>query len=419
MAIQVEGDPLFNQGSLRDVLDARKQRAQEAVSKIDPNELLSRPSDKTTSEIVEACQIPIICLDRSKITAPQVEETLVDVRGDFLRFAPSDRPTYVPAARISLRVPYSGGSAALFQMTPSSYSFNPPCGHLHENSVVVSCLVPNDVLLSEQDKAITGLHHTINSIEEHVSWINEDLDKWKTDLKMAIETAIDVRQESLLEMRKVENKLGVPVERDSEAARTYTIPIPERRRPIQPKPKRTYESFEPEPGISETDFANIVTDIDGILTMFERLPITHTEAKEERLRDQILVSLHAVYGAGSAETFSKRGKTDIYLPCKNNAVFIAECKWWTGKKAFTEKALPQLLDRYIVWRDTHTAMILFIKNKGVSSVIQQAVESIQQHPRYVTDASPIGEVRTFILHKDNDEDRRLKLALLTASIHID
>ena len=306
-----------------------------------------------------------------------------------------------------------------FQMTPNTYNLNRPCGHVHKNSVVVSCSVPTDVLLSEQDEAITALHHTIDSIEEYVSWINEDLNKWKVQLDTVIETAINSRRKSLLEMRKIETQLGVPIERDNEAAATYTVPIPKRRRPIQPKPKRTYASFEPEPGISETDFANIVTDINRILSMFERLSITHVEVREERLRDQILVSLHAIYGAGSAETFSKRGKTDIYLPWRDNAVFIAECKWWTGKKAFIEEALPQLLDRYIVWRDTHTAMILFIKNKGVSSVIQKAVESIQQHPRYVTDASPIGEVRTFTLHKDDDEDRRLKLALLTASIHID
>lgn len=419
MAIRVEGDPLFTQDSLSEVLNARKQRAQEAVSKIDPDELLSRPLDKIVSEIFEAYQIPIICLDRDKMTAPQVEEASVDVRGDFSRGVPNDRSVYVPAARISLRVPYSGGMAILFRTTPSSFNLNPPRGYVYEDSVVVTCLVPTDELSGKKEKAINALLNKIDSIETYVSWINEDLDRWKTQLKMGIETAIDVRRKSLLEMRKIETQLGVPIERDNAVAGTYTVPIPKRRRPIQPTPKRTYESFEPEPGISEADFADIVSDINRTLTMFERLPITHVDAREERLRDQILVNLHTIYGAGSSETFSKRGKTDIYLPWKDNDVFIAECKWWTGKKVFIEEALPQLLDRYIVWRDTHTAMILFIKNKGVSSVIQQAVESIQQHPRYVADASPIGEVRTFILHKDSDEDRRLRLALLTASIHID
>lgn len=418
MTIKIEGETLFIQYSLSSLLDIKKQQAQKAVSEIDANELLNRPLDKIASEIFEKHHMPIICLDKTKITAPRVEETSVDVRGDFLRGVPNDRSIDVPAARISLRVPHSGNSV-LFRVTPSTYNSNRPHGFVYKNSVVVSCLITTDVLLSEKDKAISELRRSIDRIEEYTNWINEDLDKWKIHLEAVIDTAMKTRQKSLLEMRKIETQLGVPIERNNKAAKIYEVPIPKRRRPIQLLHKRTYETFEPEPGISETDFADIVTDINRILTMFERLPITHVDAREERLRDQILVYLHAIYGAGSAEAFSNRGKTDIYMPWKDNAVFIAECKWWTGKKAFREKALPQLLDKYIVWRDTHTAMILFIKNKGVSSVIQQAVESIQQHPRYVADASPIGEVRTFTLHKDNDEDRRLKLALLTASIHID
>ena len=128
------------------------------------------------------------------------------------------------------------------------------------------------------------------------------------------------------------------------------------------------------------------------------------------------MTLNAIYGEASAESFSKRGKTDIYLPWENNAVFLAECKWWSGQKAFKDAALPQLLDRYIVWRDTHTAMVLFIKNRDASAVIPKAIESIKQHPRYVKEDAPIDRFRTFVLHQDGDEDRQLRLALLTAAI---
>lgn len=63
------------------------------------------------------------------------------------------------------------------------------------------------------------------------------------------------------------------------------------------------------------------------------------------------------------------------------AVFLAECKWWTGEKAFAEKALPQLLDGYVVWRDTHAAMILFIRNKDASAVIDKGDRRDQEaHP---------------------------------------
>ena len=151
---------------------------------------------------------------------------------------------------------------------------------------------------------------------------------------------------------------------------------------------------------------------------FERLAVTYADMHEERLRDQILAMLHTVYGSATAETFSKRDKTDIYLPWEGDGpVFIAECKWWAGPKTFAEHDLPQMLDRYVVWRDTHTAMVLFIRNKDITAVIASAEKIIRDHPRCLRDASPIHGAPVFVLHKDGDRDREIKLALVTAAIH--
>lgn len=417
MAVYMRGNLLFDEYNLSDVLDAQTRQAKGAVSKIDADELPHRPSDKIIVEILEKYRLPKIYLNQNKITALPVEDAPVDVRGDFLRFVPNDRPTYVDGARISLRVPYKGHSK-LFRTKPNTYGLRLPRGHVEENSVIVSCLVPNDVLATQREEAITSLHREIDSIEKWLGWINDDIDEWMTQFRAVLEATVESRKTDLLEMRKTEAQLGVPIEPDNAIAETYEVPILKHRKPVRPVSRRTNESFEPEPSIGEIDFMNIITDIGSVLSMFERLAVTHAESKEERLRDQIIVQLHSVYGAGSAESFSKRGKTDIYLPWGDHAVFLAECKWWNGPKAFKDKVLPQLLDRYIVWRDTHAAIILFIKNKNVSSVISQATELIRQHPRFVEDASPIGEVQTFMLHQDGDEDRQLRLALLTAPIQV-
>lgn len=184
--------------------------------------------------------------------------------------------------------------------------------------------------------------------------------------------------------------------------------------------RRTHpqKPFAPEPAITDEDFAHIVGDILTTTRTFERLAVTYADTHEERLRDQILAMLHTVYGSATAETFSKRGKTDIYLPWNDRGpVFIAECKWWTGPKAFGKHDLPQLLDRYIVWRDTHAAMVLFIRNKDVTAVIASAESIIRDHPRYLRDANPTHGASVFVLHKDGDRDREIKLALVTAAIH--
>ena len=188
-------------------------------------------------------------------------------------------------------------------------------------------------------------------------WVVTDLNRWEPDFRATIEAAIQRRRDDIFAMRKTEFMLGVPIERDGVIAETYAVPALTRRSLPRPVPRRSHKPFTPEPSIMKEAFANIVTDIGGVLAMFERLPITHSDAGEDRLPDQILVTLGAIYGAGSAESFSKHGKTDIYLPWEGNAVFLAECKWWKGQSRFAKEALPQLLDRYIVWRDTHTAMI--------------------------------------------------------------
>lgn len=166
------------------------------------------------------------------------------------------------------------------------------------------------------------------------------------------------------------------------------------------------------------DFSNIIGDIIAGTRTFEWLAVTFASMHEERLRDQILAMLRNVYGEVTGETFSKRGKTDIYLPWQGDgAVFLAECTWWTGPKPFAEHDLPQLLDRYVVWRDTHAAMVLFIRNKDVTTVVDSAQQIIRDHPRYLRDADPVSSAPVFVLHKDGAPDRELKLALVTAAIH--
>ena len=156
--------------------------------------------------------------------------------------------------------------------------------------------------------------------------------------------------------------------------------------------------------------------IDSIAQQLEHSR-SEIEASNVRLQEEVPM-LGNVYGPATGESFSKRGKTDIYLPWDGgSAVFLAECKWWTGPKAFAEDALPQLLDRYVVWRDTHAAMVLFIRNRNASAVIEKAEEIIRAHPRFLRDVDSVGDMRAFTLHKDGDIDREIKLALITAVIH--
>lgn len=115
---------------------------------------------------------------------------------------------------------------------------------------------------------------------------------------------------------------------------------------------------------------------------FESLPDTYRSFDEEGLRDNILLALSgladiSVFG----EVFNKIGKTDILASENGEKKFIAECKFWRGEKGFLE-TINQLMS-YLTWRDDNVAVIVFVDNVNLVSVINTALDVIQTHPCHV------------------------------------
>ena len=122
---------------------------------------------------------------------------------------------------------------------------------------------------------------------------------------------------------------------------------------------------------------------------YERTPNTFASLNEEDVRNLLLASLNGTYqGNANGETFRKNGKTDICIEMENRAAFVAECKMWTGatqmKKAFTQ------LDSYLTWRDSKTALIIFVRNKNFIGVLDTAKTLLEEHSsiRQVKEISP-------------------------------
>lgn len=406
---------LFSRNDLRSWLEARRLQAVKEVRSVPPEEALARPPEQVAEEVIERHEILEPTLHLDQMTA-KVDDQQVDVSGDFLRFIPDNsRPYHVEGSRVRYDVPYEG-PAELLRLKPSRYSLNPPRAIIGHGRIGVFRDVPADTLVRDREGIKKGLENEIDKLEEHLGWAAKDVRAYNTRLRNDITREAEARRNKVLADRDTEAMLGVPLTRDGSAARSYRVQ-PVTRKRVAPRPVK-HEAFAPEPAISDDDFAAIIGDIANITQSFERLAVTYADMHEERLRDQILTMLGNVYGPASAESFSKRGKTDIYLPFEGKgAVFLGECKWWGGPKAFAEDDLPQLLDRYVVWRDTHAAMILFIRNKDATAVIDKAIAIIREHERYIRDDGTIGDAPGFVLHKDGDADREIKLALITAVIH--
>lgn len=408
---------LFSQRNLRSWLEEQRRRAVEEIRTMPPDEVLRRPPEQVADEVLERYEIPEPVLHVDQMTG-RVDDQQVDVAGDFGRAIFDDsQPFYIEGTRITLHVPYDGPIEA-FRLQASTFSMSPPRAVIVPGRISVSRAVPADTLQRDREKIVEGLRREVLEIDKYLGYARTDIRASNQQLRDELPRIAETRRSKVLADRDTEAMLGVPLSRDDATARSYRVQPVKRKRVTPARRGTPREAFEPEPAITDEDFSEIIGDLVAITQSFERLAVTYADTDEERLRDQILAMLGNVYGPATGESFSKRGKSDVYLPWDGtNAVFLAECKWWTGPKAFREHDLPQLLDRYVVWRDTHAAMILFIGNKDATAVIEQAIEIIRSHDRYLRDAGTIDGAPVFVLHKEGDPDREIKLALVTAAIH--
>jgi len=142
----------------------------------------------------------------------------------------------------------------------------------------------------------------------------------------------------------------------------------------------------------------------GVVGGWELSPLTYQKLEEEELRNIILSSLNSVFqGGATGETFSKRGKTDIYLNIQQGQILIAECKVWNGAKNFHE-TVDQILG-YLTWRNSYGIIINFSKNRGFTEVLETLFNEIPNHPLYRKGIDKIEETH-FVSYNSLPEDER-------------
>jgi hypothetical protein len=411
---------LFGGGSLREWLASRRQRALQLAHKVDPELVLNAPPEQLAEEIIADYSTGQPKLDLDGVRQ-DISDQEIDVSGDPMRAIAWDhRPLLIPGSRLTFFVPYSGPEEVL-RLVPRARTTASIKGRVLHGEIAVSVTIPADQVKANGGKAADHLHGQLDLIATHLARASQEIDSSNDELKVSVLRAVETRRRKVLADRNLQAAIGVPLRRDETIARSYVVEPVTRKARSRLRIDRGPASsppFKPEPRMSNERFEQVVEDIGSMTRSFERLSITHADLREERLRDQILAMLSASYHSATGETFSKRGKTDIYLPFEDGgAVFLAECKWWEGGKKFSELALPQLLDNYVVWRDTHAAMILFIKNKDASSVIAKAEEAVRAHTRFLREDDPVAGHSVFVLHRDGDTDREIRLALITAVIH--
>jgi len=217
-------------------------------------------------------------------------------------------------------------------------------------------------IVSEKDSIISSILQQYRNVKIEV-------ERYNVNLKNQIGKAFEFRKNRIKAKLGVLGSLGIPIKRTS-SSDTFSVPSTlHRRKVIFSKPLVEESHFVPEPCLDENTYFQILKLIHDVGKEFERLPSLYANKEEEHLRDHFLMMLEPNFeGSATGETFNKSGKTDILLRYQGSNVFIGECKFWHGKKGFLD-TISQLL-RYLTWRDSKAAIIMFVSNKDFSSVIK-------------------------------------------------
>ncbi|MCF6768574.1 hypothetical protein L3V86_09395 [Thiotrichales bacterium 19S11-10] len=309
---------------------------------------------------------------------------------------------------IKYHIPFSGDSS-LLRCTPRSrtlWSMDVDIRNTEFSFEIIN--FNNDAEEINKEK-----NSYMRSIIQQFENVSSEVQNYNSNVEVRIVQAFQFRKAVVLKNNNLLSSLDVPIKKSDNVSKTFSVPFPEKRKKISiDRPKVSESEFRPEPSLHQSNYLNILQVIHEVGKQFERLPRLYVGKEEEHLRDHFLMPLETNFeGSATGETFNKQGKTDILLRHEGSNVFIAECKFWKGKKVFLN-TVSQLLG-YLSWRDSKAAVIMFVSNKDFSSVLEITKKVVKEHPNYIKLLDSEDETWfNYIFHLNDDRNRQISMAIM-------
>ena len=247
----------------------------------------------------------------------------------------------------------------------------------------------------------------VRSLEEAVGFSRSDVESHNRTAPNRIRSALQRKRQAAQSVAGALANIGIPFKR-RDSPPTYAVPTVRRPSPVQ-RPVVGTGKYEPEPVLPDAEYEFILKILSSMSLVIERNPSVLTSLDEEAIRTLFLILLNGHYeGTATGETFNAAGKTDILIREKDRNVFIGECKFWHGPKAFDE-AIDQLMG-YLSWRDAKCALLVFNKTKDSTTVRNKMHETVQARAEFRKTISdtPGGDSR-YVLVKASDPGREIVL----------
>lgn len=251
----------------------------------------------------------------------------------------------------------------------------------------------------------------LSKLNENVIEFNSSFDQWVRRVFLKVK-----------EKYKSEHDFfaAINVKTNSSTQSIFTAPTLKKKVISQPKTEEGKE-YSSVPTMSREMYIDILKVIYDSGKSMEKKPGLYIGKDEEGIRDQFLFILETRYEGTTAtgETFNRSGKADIVLKYADDGsnLFIAECKFWHGQAEYL-KAISQLFDRYLTWRDSKVAVIMFVDNTDFTNVLKTIKAVTHKHPYFIKSVGERGESSySYVFHLPQDKNQEVLVEVI--AFHFD
>ena len=400
-------DMLFVDGDLAQYLHRHNVALHDEVEQASNDEILQADAGAWAAALAEAYLVRAPELRGEERWAEEPQPTPFDARlGSQARLIrdPS-RPVPIPGTRVRIHIPFAGDSR-VFRLTASTRGYNPPFAEVAEDELIFDLHWPNDRPIDPGTHVSTELA----KVEEYLQWSRNDCETHNHGLGGYALGQIERRVGEIRAARASLDASGIPV-RPANGKPRISDSIVRRPAPRGERPAAGQRLIALEPQLSDDVYEHILQVVRRQGDAMQRAPQPYVDMREEDLRHVLLSTLNTHYaGKVAAEAFNGNGKTDILVRDGERAVFIAECKRWTGAKALAE-ALDQLLG-YSTWHDTKLALVVFVDRADLQDIRAKAATSLSEHTAVQTlNPNSSGELHATLRFGD-EEERRADLTVV-------
>ena len=398
-----QGD-IFAKYRTEDLIPSQTKAMERKVNALDDDYILNIAEDEYINYLIDEYSLytPEVHFEDAHI---ETRKVLVDRQ--YLPHYWGVNDAY-EATMVRYIIPVSGDSDLLFFHPPIWFSSGSGRFHVERSCIYIDILALN----GRAEEVTRDYESEKNSCLQMLEHLDKEIKAYNCALPGIARRVFTLRKEKIKRDNSFVASLGMPTAAQRKS-KTYSVPTVSHRYGPPKAPNTSRRAEELTPVMDTQKYYQILDSIHTVGKMYESLPNVTKNMDEETLRDLFLAQIQVSFKAESTtgEAFNKSGKTDIMVKHEDGIIFIAECKFWHGKKVFHD-AISQLLS-YLTWRDTKTALLVFVRGTTMTTALNGVNNSISEHPNFYK-AQPAKNESwlNFKFKMNQDEERFVSLAVL-------